>query len=54
MPPRGINDPKMKEMYEHVKESELEKNKSEEEAERIAAATVNKYRSEHGKTKEEK
>ncbi len=55
MPPRGVNDPKMERMYEDIKESEMKKQgRSEEDAERIAAATVNKYRSEHGLTKEEK
>lgn len=52
MPPRGVKNPKMERMYEHVKESEEKKEgRSEEDAERIASATVNKYRSEHGKTK---
>jgi hypothetical protein len=42
-------------MYEHVKKSEeKEEGRSEEDAERIASATVNKYRSEHGMTKEQK
>ena len=45
----------MKRMYEEIKDSEMkEQGKSEEEAERIAAATVNKYRSEHGMTEEDK
>jgi hypothetical protein len=55
MPPRGVKNPKMERMYEHVKESEEKKEgRSEEDAERIASATVNKYRSEHGKTKKKK
>lgn len=36
--------------YEHVKESELERGKSEERAEEIAARTVNKQRREEGRT----
>lgn len=45
----------MDRMYEHVKESEEKKeSRSEDDAERIAAATVNKYRVEHGMTKDEK
>jgi hypothetical protein len=54
MPPRGVKNPKMERMYEHVKESEEKEGRSEEDAERIASATVNKYRSEHGKAKEKK
>ncbi|MFP4623980.1 MAG: Rho termination factor N-terminal domain-containing protein [Gemmatimonadota bacterium] len=37
-------------MYEHVKESELERGRSEERAEEIAARTVNKQRREEGRT----
>ena len=37
-------------MYEHVKESELERGKAEEKAEQIAARTVNKHRREEGRT----
>lgn len=37
-------------MYEHVKESELEKGRSEDRAEEIAARTVNKRRREEGRT----
>lgn len=44
----------MERMYEHVKGSEEKEGRSEEDAEHIAAATVNKYRSEHGKTKGKK
>ena len=36
--------------YEHVKESELERGHSEDEAEEIAARTVNKQRREEGRT----
>ncbi len=51
MPPRGVTEPKMKRMYEHVKDSEKKEGRTEEDAERIASATVNKHRREHGKTK---
>jgi hypothetical protein len=37
--------------YEHIKESELDSGKGEKTAKRIAAATVNKERSERGETK---
>lgn len=41
--------------YEHIKESEKnEQGRSEKDAERIAAATVNKERRERGETKEQK
>jgi hypothetical protein len=41
--------------YEHIKESEeKEQGRSEDDAERIAAATVNKQRREKGETKEQK
>ena len=36
--------------YEHVKESELKKGRSEERAEEIAARTVNRQRREEGRT----
>ncbi|XHH08325.1 MAG: hypothetical protein ACFCUE_12240 [Candidatus Bathyarchaeia archaeon] len=51
MPPRGVESDKRKRQYEHVKESELERGASEEDAKRIAAATVNKTRREKGETK---
>jgi hypothetical protein len=51
MPPRGVENPKRKRQYEHIKESELKRGVSEETAERIAAATVNKPRREKGETK---
>jgi hypothetical protein len=50
LPPRGIEDPKHKRQYEQIKESELKRGMSEEDAERIAAATVNKFRREKGET----
>jgi hypothetical protein len=40
--------------YEHIKSSELKGGRTEKEAERIAAATVNKVRRERGETKEQK
>jgi hypothetical protein len=42
---------KRERQYEHIKESAKEQGRSEEAAERIAAATVNKTRKEHGETK---
>jgi hypothetical protein len=50
-PPRGVVSPKRKRQYEHIKESELERGRSESTAERIAAATTNKTRKEKGETK---
>jgi hypothetical protein len=43
---------KRERQYEHIKESEKEQGKSEKTAKRIAAATVNKTRKEHGETKD--
>ncbi|HEX5473057.1 MAG TPA: hypothetical protein VFX12_00225 [Vicinamibacterales bacterium] len=51
MPPRGVKSPKRKRQYEHIKESEKGEGRSTKAAERIAAATVNKQRSEAGETK---
>jgi hypothetical protein len=51
LPPRGIDNPKRKRQYEHIKESELKRGASEETAERIAAATVNKTKRIKGETK---
>jgi hypothetical protein len=48
LPPRGVESSKRKWQYEHIKESELERGASEEDAERIAAATTNKTRREKG------
>ena len=39
-------------MYEHVKESELDRGRTEDVAEEIAARTVNKQRREEGRTPE--
>ena len=51
MPPRGIESEKRKRQYKHIKESELKRGVSEEDAERIAAATTNKTKNEKGETK---
>lgn len=40
--------------YRHVKQSELDRGRSEERAEEIAARTVNKWRSEEGRSAENK
>ncbi len=45
---------KRERQYEHVKKSEEVRGKSEKTSKRIAAATVNKTRQEHGETKEQK
>ena len=45
---------KRERQYEHIKEGEKDRGRSEKTAERIAAATVNKTRSEHGETKEQR
>lgn len=47
--PRGWNG-KDERMYEHIKESSLERGAGEEKAEEIAARTVNKHRREEGRT----
>lgn len=47
--PKAWSD-KDERMYEHVKESELERGRSEEKAEEIAGRTVNKQRREEGRT----
>jgi hypothetical protein len=50
LPQEGLNE-KRKRQYEHIKESELKRGASEEDAERIAAATVNKTKRAKGETK---
>jgi hypothetical protein len=50
-PPRGLESPKRKRQYEHIKESELKRGLPESDAERIAVATTNKTRQEKGETK---
>ena len=49
MPQESWSD-KDERQYDHVKESELERGKSEDEAEEIAARTVNKTRRQEGRT----
>ena len=49
MPPRGVKKgTKRARQYEHIKESLRERGSSEDEAEEIAARTVNKERARHG------
>ena len=52
--PRNRWSDKRERQYEHVKESEEERGRSEKDAERIAAATVNQTRTAKGETKEPK
>ena len=53
--PENEWSPKRERQYEHIKKSEEEREgRSEGTAKRIAAATVNKTRSEKGETKEQK
>ena len=52
--PQKSWSPKRERQYEHIKEGEKERGRSEDTAERIAAATVNTTRSEHGETKEQR
>jgi hypothetical protein len=52
--PQKSWSPKRERQYAHIKEGEKESGRSEKTAERIAAATVNKTRSEKGETKESK
>lgn len=51
IPPRGVKSEKRKRQYEHIKESEEKRGRSEGTAKRIAAATTNKTRREKGETK---
>lgn len=41
---------KAERMYAHIKQSELDRGRSQADAERIAAARVNAWRREHGRT----
>lgn len=50
MPQQAWSD-KRERQYEHIKEGELERGRSEDRAEEIAARTVNKQRREAGETK---
>jgi len=53
MPPRGVRKgSKRARQYEHIKGSVLEQGRSEEEAEEIAARTVNKERARSGEAEE--
>jgi hypothetical protein len=51
MPPRGVRSSKRTRQYEHIKESAQKRGRSSGRAKEIAAATVNKQRSEAGETK---
>jgi hypothetical protein len=53
MPQKAWSD-KRERQYEHIKEGELERGRTEKTAERIAAATVNQTRTAKGETKEPK
>lgn len=48
--PRDAWSDKDERQYEHIKESAIERGKSQERAEEIAARTVNKQRREEGRT----
>ena len=50
--PRNAWNPKRERQYEHIKDSLLDRGKSEDLAEEIAARTVNKERAQHGEAKE--
>jgi hypothetical protein len=53
MPPRDVpKGSKWERMYEHVKESELREDRTEDRAEEIAARTVNKERARAGQSRE--
>jgi hypothetical protein len=51
MPPRGVKSAKRTRQYEKIKASAKKRGRSTATAKRIAAATVNKQRSESGETK---
>ncbi len=52
MPPRGIKKgTKLAREYEHIKDSQKERGRSEDRAEEIAARTVNKDKARQGKAK---
>lgn len=50
--PRQVWTDKRERQYAHIKENEKERGRSEDTAERIAAATVNRTRTAKGETKE--
>ena len=52
MAPRGAWSAKRERQYEHIKDSAMERGKSKDRAEEIAARTVNKERARHGEAKE--
>jgi len=52
--PQKVWNAKRERQYEHIKENERERGRSEETAERIAAATVNRTRTAKGETKKPK
>ena len=53
MPPRGVKKgTKRARQYEHIKDSIRERGAAEDEAEEIAARTVNKERARSGETRE--
>jgi len=52
--PQKVWTEKRERQYEHIKDNEKERGRSEETAERIAAATVNRTRTAKGETKEPK
>ena len=51
MPPRGVKSDKRKRQDEHIKESAQRSGRGSGRAKEIAAATVNKQRSEAGEAK---
>jgi hypothetical protein len=53
MPPRGVKKgTKRARQYEHIKDAIRERGGSENEAEEVAARTVNKERARHGEARE--
>lgn len=50
--PQGAWNKKRERQYDHIKESLRERGRSTDEAEEIAARTVNKERARHGESKE--
>ncbi|HEX9495550.1 MAG TPA: hypothetical protein VGA38_07310 [Candidatus Limnocylindria bacterium] len=52
--PQDAWTPKRERQYEHIKTEEKKRGRSENTAERIAAATVNRTRTAKGETKERK
>jgi hypothetical protein len=53
MPKRGWSE-KDERMYDHIKDSELNRGEPEDTAQEIAARTVNKQRREEGRTENER